>query len=155
MNYIEWVLVRASALWRAQEETLKGRLAQSVPAEPAESGGARGGEKAAARLKRRLYGQTENDAAASELMADAERAAAAEAGRAAGALRSGNALKEESAAAWIAGELEKSTAAGASAAVRGEESFVRAAARESGGTETLALSLERDARRYDGGFLFY
>lgn len=154
MNYIEWVLVRASALWRAQEETLKGRLAQSVPAAPAESGGARGGEEAAARLKRRLYGQTENDAAASELMADAEKAAA-EAGRAAGALRSGNALKEESAAAWIAGELEKSTAAGASAAVRGEESFVRAAARESGGTETLALSLERDARRYDGGFLFY
>lgn len=154
MNYIEWVLVRASALWRAQEETLKGRLAQSVPAAPAESGAARGGEEAAARLKRRLYGQTENDAAASELMADAERAAA-EAGRAAGALRSGNALKEESAAAWIAGELEKSTAAGASAAVRGEESFVRAAARESGGTETLALSLERDARRYDGGFLFY
>lgn len=98
MNYIEWVLVRASALWRAREETLKGRLAQSVPAEPAESGGARGGEEAAARLKRRLYGQTENDAAASELMADAERAAAA---------------------------------------------------------ETLALSLERDARRYDGGFLFY
>ena len=154
MNYIEWVLVRASALWRAQEETLKGRLAQSVPAAPAESGGARGGEEAAARLKRRLYGQTENDAAASELMADAEKAAA-EAGRAAGALRSGNALKEESAAAWIAGELEKSTAAGASAAVRGEESYVRAAARESGGTETLALSLERDARRYDGGFLFY
>ena len=154
MNYIEWVLVRASALWRAREETLKGRHAQSVPAEPAESGGARGGEEAAARLKRRLYGQTENDAAASELMADAEKAAA-EAGRAAGALRSGNALKEESAAAWIAGELEKSTAAGASAAVRGEESFVRAAARESGGTETLALSLERDARRYDGGFLFY
>lgn len=154
MNYIEWVLVRASALWRAQEETLKGRLAQSVPAAPAESGGARGGEEAAARLKRRLYGQTENDAAASELMADAEKAAA-EAGRAAGALRSGNALKEESAAAWIAGELEKSTAAGAAAAVWGEESFVRAAARESGGTETLALSLERDARRYDGGFLFY
>ena len=153
MNYIEWVLVRASALWRAQEETLKGRLAQSVPAAPAESGGARGGEEAAARLKRRLYGQTENDAAASELMADAEKAAA-EAGRAAGALRSGNALKEESAAAWIAGELEKSTAAGAAAAVWGEESFVRAAARESGGTETLALSLERDARRYDGGFLF-
>ena len=153
MNYIEWVLVRASALWRAQEETLKGRLAQSVPAAPAESGGARGGEEAAARLKRRLYGQTENDAAASELMADAEKAAA-EAGRAAGALRSGNALKEESAAAWIAGELEKSTAAGASAAVRGEESFVRAAARESDGTETLALSLERDARRYDGGFLY-
>lgn len=143
MNYIEWVLSRASALWRAREETLKSRLAQSVPAEPAENGAAHDGEEAAARLKRRLYGQAENDAAASELMADAEMAAAAKAGHAVGALRSGNAPEGESAAA------------GAPAAVRGEESFVRAAARESGGTETLALSLERDARRYDGGFLFY
>ena len=65
------------------------------------------------------------------------------------------AFGESEPVATIAGEREKSTAAGASAAVRGEESFVRAAARESGGTETLALSLERDARRYDGGFLFY
>lgn len=49
----------------------------------------------------------------------------------------------------------RANAAGTSAAVRGEETPLRETARETDGTETFSRSLERDARRYDGGFLFY
>ena len=41
------------------------------------------------------------------------------------------------------------------AAERLSETPLRETARETDGTETFSRSLERDARRYDGGFLFY
>ena len=45
--------------------------------------------------------------------------------------------------------------AAANAAAREADVFTLSQERETRETETFSQSLERDARRYDGGFLFY
>ena len=65
-------------------------------------------------------------------------------------------LREETGAAWLARELAKSAAAEENAAAAREtDGLMRPAAQRAGAAESLSLSLERDARRYDGGFLYY
>lgn len=168
MNYVEWVLTRGAALWREREERLRKQLSRSVAgkrSDGAEDGAA--AENAAkisaddaaelaetemARLARRLTGGEAPDAAESTsalpVGMTARTAAPAAPAR---AEESG-----ESAAAWLRQELGKrAPAAAAAEAARAERTELLPRERELRETEEFSQSLERDARRYDGGFLFY
>ena len=184
MNYIEWALQRGAELWRAREEALKKRLSlvpertaqkkaaeaqlseEKAAAQDAEmSGGAETVaeaaddpvETAAVRLGQKLgLGATQEDDDGSEretaFSADLAGTAAANAAL----LRAREAESADNASDWIRKLLSADGRDGASAAAaRGENDFSLAQEQEVRETESFSLSLERDARRYDGGFLFY
>lgn len=184
MNYIEWALQRGAELWRAREEALKKRLSlvpegtaqkkaaeaqlseEEVAAQNAEmSGGAETVaeaaddpvETAAVRLGQKLgLGATQEDDDGSEretaFSADLAGTAAANAAL----LRASEAESADNASDWIRKLLSADGRDGASAAAaRGKNDFSLAQEQEVRETESFSLSLERDARRYDGGFLFY
>ena len=184
MNYIEWALQRGAELWRAREEALKKRLSlvpegtaqkkaaeaqlseEEAAAQDAEmSGGAETVaeaaddpvETAAVRLGQKLgLGATQEDDDGSEretaFSADLAGTAAANAAL----LRAREAESADNASDWIRKLLSADGRDGASAAAaRGKNDFSLAQEQEVHETESFSLSLERDARRYDGGFLFY
>ena len=184
MNYIEWALQRGAELWRAREEALKKRLSlvpegtaqkkaaeaqlseEEAAAQDAEmSGGAETVaeaaddpvETAAVRLGQKLgLGATQEDDDGSEretaFSADLTGTAAANAAL----LRTREAESADNASDWIRKLLSADGRDGASAAAaRGKNDFSLAQEQEVRETESFSLSLERDARRYDGGFLFY
>ena len=170
MNYIEWALQRGAELWRAREEALKKRLSlvpegtaqkkaaeaqlseEKAAAQDAEmSGGAETVAEAADGL-----GATQEDDDGSEretaFSADLAGTAAANAAL----LRASEAESADNASDWIRKLLSADGRDGASAAAaRGKNDFSLAQEQEVRETESFSLSLERDARRYDGGFLFY
>lgn len=75
---------------------------------------------------------------------------------AAALLRAREAESADNASDWIRKLLSADGRDGASAAAaRGKNDFSLAQEQEVRETESFSLSLERDARRYDGGFLFY
>ena len=178
MNYIEWALQRGAELWRAREEALKKRLSlvpegtaqkkaaeaqlseEEAAAQDAEmSGGAETVaeaaddpvETAAVRLGQRLgLGATQEDDGSERetaFSADLAGTAAANAAR--------ESESADNASDWIRTLLSADGRDGASAAARGKNDFSLAQEQEVRETESFSLSLERDARRYDGGFLFY
>ena len=184
MNYIEWALQRGAELWRAREEALKKRLSlvpegtaqkkaaeaqlseEKAAAQDAEmSGGAETVAEAAddpvgtaaVRLGQKLgLGATQEDDDGSEretaFSADLAGTAAANAAL----LRAREAESADNASDWIRKLLSADGRDGASAAAaRGKNDFSLAQEQEVRETESFSLSLERDARRYDGGFLFY
>ena len=184
MNYIEWALQRGAELWRAREEALKKRLSlvpegtaqkkaaeaqlseEKAAAQDAEmSGGAETVaeaaddpvETAAVRLGQKLgLGATQEDDDGSEretaFSADLAGTAAANAAL----LRASEAESADNASDWIRKLLSADGRDGASAAAaRGKNDFSLAQEQEVRETESFSLSLERDARRYDVGFLFY
>ena len=170
-------------LWHAREEALKKRLSL-VPEGPAQkkaadaqlseeeaaaqdaemSGGAETVaeaaddpvETAAVRLGQKLgLGATqEDDGPERETAFSADLAGTAAANAA--LLRAREAESADNASDWIRKLLSADGRDGASAAAaRGKNDFSLAQEQEVRETESLSLSLERDARRYDGGFLFY
>ena len=155
LTYIERAFARGETLWRAREETLKKRLA--FPLSDARGNGASGGEETARPPVRRLQGKlagTQDKGGEDGAKTGAEPVGMT-AARTEGSQRPQD-LREEAGAAWLARELAKSAAAeGNAAAARGADGLMRPAAQRTGETESLSLSLERDARRYDGGFLYY
>ena len=178
MNYIEWVLLRGTELWREREKALRERLsrpaAKSIGAAEKNGDAADAGEEAApARTERRENAADgETGSAAARAMQklrgapDAPSSAREEAeGRAAPVGMTAHAaapLWEKSAthgggsaAVWLRQELGKNMTAAANAAAREADVFTLSQERETRETEAFSQSLERDARRYDGGFLFY
>ena len=181
MNYIEWALQRGAELWRAREEALKKRLSlvpegmaqkkaaeaqlseEEAAAQNAEmSGGAETAaeaaddpvETAAVRLGQKLGATQEDDGSERETAFSADLAGTAAANAA--LLRARKAESADNASDWIRKLLSADGRDGASAAAaRGKNDFSLAQEQEVRETESLSLSLERDARRYDGGFLFY
>ena len=184
MNYIEWALQRGAELWRAREEALKKRLSlvpegtaqkkaaeaqlseEEAAAQDAEmSGGAETVAEAAddpvetaavVRLGQKLgLGATqEDDGSERETAFSADLAGTAAANAA--LLRAREAESADNASDWIRKLLSADGRDGASAAAaRGKNDFSLAQEQEVRETESFSLSLERDARRYDGGFLFY
>ena len=148
MNYIEWALQRGAELWRAREEALKKRLSL-VPEGTAQ-------KKAAEALGQKLgLGATqEDDGSERETAFSADLAGTAAANAA--LLRAREAESADNASDWIRKLLSADGRDGASAAAaRGKNDFSLAQEQEVRETESFSLSLERDARRYDGGFLFY
>ena len=184
MNYIEWALQRGAELWRAREEALKKRLSlvpegtaqkkaaeaqlseEKAAAQDAEmSGGAETVaeaaddpvETAAVRLGQKLglsATQEDDDGSERETAFSADLAGTAAANAA--LLRASEAESADNASDWIRKLLSADGRDGASAAAaRGKNDFSLAQEQEVRETESFSLSLERDARRYDGGFLFY
>lgn len=182
MNYIEWALQRGAELWRAREEALKKRLSlvpegtaqkkaaeaqlseEEAAAQDAEMGGGAETvaeaaddpvETAAVRLGQKLgLGATQEDGSERETAFSADLAGTAAANAA--LLRAREAESADNASDWIRKLLSADGRDGASAAAaRGKNDFSLAQEQEVRETESFSLSLERDARRYDGGFLFY
>ena len=175
MNYIEWALQRGAELWRAREEALKKRLSlvpegtaqkkaaeaqlseEEAAAQDAEmSGGAETVaeaaddpvETAAVRLGQKLWlGATQEDDGSERKTAFSADLAGTAAANAA-LLRAREAESADNASDWIRKLLSADAA-------RGKNDFSLAQEQEVRETESFSLSLERDARRYDGGFLFY
>ena len=180
MNYMEWALEKAKKLWREREQVMKERLSRAVAAG---SGGKAAGEMNAdktavreameKRQKRGLPDETEDAETAAQRLTrklsgedSGQRFKAEETeGRAApvGMTVRDTASPQmriadngERAAAWLWQQLGKSVKSGAAAAAaREERGFALAQEQEVRETESFSLSLERDARRYDSGFLFY
>ena len=180
MSYIEWVLSRGAALWRERERALKERLScpaektvgtaagrknaaadeetDAARAENAKRAGRSAAENAA-RTAEKTAGQPDGragaDADAWEEAAECTIAAGMTA-RAAADLQAEDENRGGSAAVWLRQELGKDmTAAAGIATVRERDAFTLPQERELRETESFSQSLERDARRYDGGFLFY
>ena len=135
MNYIEWALQRGAELWRAREEALKKRLSL-VPEGTAQKKAAEAqlSEEEAAAQDAEMSGGAETVAEAAD---DPVETAAVRLGQKLGL----GATQEDDGP-------ERETAFSADLAGAAAEQEVRE-------TESFSLSLERDARRYDGGFLFY
>ena len=172
MNYMEWALEKAKELWQEREQVMKERLSRAVAAG---SGGKAAGEMNAdktavreameKRQKRGLPDETEDAETAAQRLTrklsgeDSGQRRAARGGMtgrdpASPKIRSAD--NGERAAAWLWQELGKSVKSGAAAAAaREERGFALAQEQEVRETESFSLSLERDARRYDSGFLFY
>lgn len=170
MSYIEWVLARAAALAEEMEETVKKRLTTGKRYEEET-------EKRAEEKRAEKTGEETDVAAAETLRANGTRKDEKMPERAAeedGYFRSVTAVapvgmtvraardaEEESGAAWMQRTLKKDGTAAAGAAAARErrersDGWRGAHAGEDAAT-ALALeeSLERDARRYDSGFLYY
>ena len=177
MNYIEWVLLRGTELWREREKALRERLsrpaAKSIGAAEKNGDAADAGEEAApvqsgraesaadgetgsaaARAMQKLRGAPDAPSSARE-EAEGRAAPVGMTARAAAPSRGRNEENGESAAAWLRQELGKDARGGALAAAKERDAFTLPQERELRETESFSQSLERDARRYDGGFLFY
>lgn len=161
MNYIEWVLQRGAELWRAREEALKKRLSL-VPEGTAQKKAAEAQllEEEAAAQDAEMSGGAETVAEAADDPVETATAFSADLAGAAAAnaalLRAREAESADNASDWIRKLLSADGRDGASAAAaRGKNDFSLAQEQEVRETESFSLSLERDARRYDGGFLFY
>ena len=168
MNYVEWVLTRGAALWREREERLKKQLSRSVAGERTD------GEKDGAAAENAADGDA-NDAAEKRAETEMARLArrltggeASAAAESAGALPVGMTARTaasaapvyaeesgESAAVWLRQELGKEAPAAAAMAAKPERAALLPRERALREQEEFSQSLERDARRYDGGFLFY
>ena len=160
MNYIEWALQRGAELWRAREEALKKRLSL-VPEGTAQKKAAEAqlSEEEAAAQDAEMSGgaetATQEDDGPERETAFSADLAGTEAANAA-LLRAREAESADNASDWIRKLLSADGRDGASAAAaRGKNDFSLAQEQEVRETESFSLSLERDARRYDGGFLFY
>lgn len=155
LTYIERAFARGETLWRTREETLKKRLA--FPLSDARESGASAGKETARlpvqRMQEKLAGTRDKGGE------DGTKTGAEPVGMTAartGGWQRPETLREETGAAWLARELAKSAAAEENAAAAREtDGLMRPAAQRAGAAESLSLSLERDARRYDGGFLYY
>ena len=178
MNYIEWVLLRGTELWREREKALRERLsrpaARSIGAAEKNGDTADAGEEAAPvqseRAESAADGETGSAAAramqklrgASGALSSAREEAEGRAAPVGMTAHAAAPLWEEStthgggsAAVWLRQELGKNMTAAANAAAREADVFTLSQERETRETEAFSQSLERDARRYDGGFLFY
>ena len=178
MNYLERSLERSGELWRAQEEALSRSLASAYvrasateedAAQDAASGAARqvplprgeaadesGGVGDAAgaerseteayrrRLAEKLLGGAGGDTGAPPLWRVQEEQAKTPAP-----------FAEENGAAWLARALQVGDISGLAAARETGGAAVREVVREVQDAQALSRGLERDARRYDGGFLLY
>ena len=142
MNYPEYVLRRSETLWETLEEAWQRELttAAGVMRGSGADAGTAEGESAARRLAEKIF------PAGGEAAAEAaERLAAQERG-----VRGGN-----GGARWLADELRRGTAEGVVPERMRERDAGFAPAYEAAELQTLSQSVERDARRYDGGFLLY
>lgn len=166
MNYIEWIMERSAALWRGYEAQMKERLLRAAAGKTADGtertdrtvqeAGRKDAEEdraetdAARRLARKLGGEMQGETYETRGAPDNPMTRAAAPGTGEKTAAAG-----EGAAAWLKQELARGDAPGLTAPAREPDSFL--ATQEAGAAETRRQSneLERDARRYDGGFLFY
>lgn len=170
MSYIEWVLARCAALAEEMEETVKKRLTTAGRYKEET-------EKRAEETRAEKTGEETDAAVAETLRANGARRDEKMPGRAAAedgyfrsvtaatpvgmTVRAAQGTEEENGAAWMQRTLKKdgTAAAGAAAARERQERSDGWHGTRAGEDAATALalekSLERDARRYDSGFLYY
>ena len=141
MNYPEYVLRRSETLWETMEEAWQRELttAAGVMRGSGADAGTAEGESAAKRLAEKIF-PTDGETAAEAV----QRLAEQERG-----------IRGENGTRWLAQELGRSTAEGVVPERRQEREAAFAPVCETADLQTLSQSVERDARRYDGGFLLY
>ena len=154
MNYPEYVLHRSETLWRELEEAWQRELTTAVgvmrgsgvDAETAE------GENAARRLAEKIFptgGETAAETVQALAAQERETRGLAEVSGA------NDALGGNDGARWLTDELRRGTTEGVAPKRMQESEAVFAHVYETADLQTLSQSVERDARRYDGGFLLY
>ena len=154
MNYPEYVLLRSEALWKELEEAWQRELTAAAgvmrgsdaDAETAE------GKSAARRLAEKIFPAGDEIAAeAAQRLAKQER----ETRRLAEVSGANDAFGGNDGARWLADGLRRGMTEGiATERLQGDGvDFVPTY--ETADLQTLSQSVERDARRYDGGFLLY
>ena len=154
MNYPEYVLRRSEALWRELEEAwqrelttatgvVRGSISDTETAE---------GENAVRKLAEKIF-PTGDEAAEETVQALAaqERETRGPAMTSGGNVTRGGDTGER----WLADELRRGTTEGVAPERRQERDAGFAHVYETADLQTLSQSVERDARRYDGGFLLY
>ena len=164
MNYPEYVLRRSETLWRDLEETWQRELATAAGVmhergaevaaaeeETVEVENTRG-ENAVKRLAEKIFSTgSETAAEAAQRLTEQER----ETRSLAEGFGANNSRGGSGGARWLADELRRGTTEGiAPERVQGSEAGF-APTYEMADLQTLSQSVERDARRYDGGFLLY
>ena len=154
MNYPDYVLQRSGALWSRLEETWRRELAAAAGVTRGNGADTESTERenAVQRLAGKIF--SAGGEAATETvrtLAAQERGARglAEASGA-GGTRGGN-----TGARWLAQELGRGTTEGIVPARVQESNADFSPTYEAADLQTLSQSVERDARRYDGGFLLY
>lgn len=154
MNYPEYVLQRSKALWKELEEAWRRELTTAAGVMRGSGAGAEGAEEenAVRRLAEKIF--PTGGAAASETV----QALAAQEGEMRGLAEvygASGTRGGSDGARWLADELRRGTTEGIVPARVREYDAVFAPTRETADLQTLSQSVERDARRYDGGFLLY
>ena len=142
MNYPEYVLRRSETLWRELEEAWQRELTTATGVVRGSGAGAESaeGENAARRLAEKIF-STGGEAAAETVQALAAQ---------------GRGVRGESRGArWLTDEFRRGATEGVVSARAQEHDAVFALSHETADLQTLSQSVERDARRYDGGFLLY
>ena len=152
MNYPEYVLRRSETLWKELEEAWRRELTTAAGVMRGRGADAEntGGENAVQRLAEKLFPADGNAAAETVRRLDARER---ETRGLAGASDTGGARGEDRGARWLADKFRRGTTEGVAPARARESDFVPTC--EAADPHTLSQSVERDARRYDGGFLLY
>lgn len=153
MNYPEYVLRRSKTLWRELEEAWQRELTTAAGVMRESGAGAETAEEesAARRLAEKIFPTGGEAAKAARALAAQERETRDLAGVfGANATRGG-----DTGARWLADELGRSTTEGIAPERVWERDAGFSQVYEVADLQTLSQSVERDARRYDGGFLLY
>ena len=153
MNYPEYVLRRSKTLWRELEEAWQRELTTATGVARGSGADAENaeGERAARRLAEKIFptgGEAAAETAQTFAAQERETRGLAEAFGA-------NATRGGDGARWLADELRRGTTEGIAPERVQERASEFIPVYETADLQTLSQSVERDARRYDGGFLLY
>ena len=154
MNYPEYILRRSETLWKELEEAWQRELTTAAGVMRGSSADAEGaeGENAVRRLAEKIF-PTDGETAAETVRVlaaqERETRGLAEVSDTDG-IREGN-----GGARWLTDELRRSTTEGIAPERVWERDAGFSPVYEAADLQTLSQSVERDARRYDGGFLLY
>ena len=154
MNYPEYVLRRSESLWQELEEAWRRELATAAGVAHGSGAGteAVGEENAVKRLAEKLFpsGGKAAEEAVQALTAQERGLNGLAETFGANAVRGGS-----DGARWLADELRRGATEGVAPERTQERGADAVSVYETAALQTLSQSAERDARRYDGGFLLY
>ena len=153
MNYPEYVLRRSEALWKELEEVWQRELSTATGMVRGSGAGAESaeGENAVRRLAEKIFPTGSGAAETVQALATQER----ETRGFAEVFGANTTRGGDGGARWLADELRRGTTEGVAPERRQERDAGFAHVYETADLQTLSQSVERDARRYDGGFLLY
>ena len=158
MSYIEYALQRSARLWQEQEQRLQesmGTVTESADTQEAQSAEM----QARRRLVRRLLSAEEGASAERKSFAESVGAVPGQLAETYDGMRAMEAAKSSSSAEdgmrWLSDALKSGNTAGIIGTRTKEYAEELPPMRDSAELQALSQSVERDARRYDGGFLLY
>lgn len=158
MSYIEYALQCSARLWQEQEQRLQesmGTVTESADMQETQSGET----QARRRLVRRLLSAEEGIPTEGESFADDARAVTGQLAETYGGMRAVETAQSssspEDSTRWLSDALKSGNTAGIIGTRTKEYAGELPPMRDNAELQALSQSVERDARRYDGGFLLY